>query len=161
MKRIDYLFQKLAGAAIRVAPLAFVVCFFGAPGNVHAASPCYGGSVIRDSTNTIVGCAFSNWGPAEQSMCNGATVFGPANSGPGTCHLCAVGAAAAQIAAGNYTGLTLQPAPPNGPGETPMWYFTTEFTCKAGLYDGANCYIMTAPVLTTAFLYSNAFYYLY
>jgi hypothetical protein len=46
-------------------------------------------------------------------------------------------------------------------GGVPNWYFTTEFTCKAGAYDGANCYIMTAPALTTAFLYSNAFYYLY
>jgi len=44
---------------------------------------------------------------------------------------------------------------------TPTWYFTTEFTCKAGAYDGANCYIMTAPAVTTAFINSNAFYYLY
>lgn len=114
MKRINYLIQKLASAAIHVAPLAFVVGFFAAPGNVHAASLCYGGSVIYDSTHRPVGCAFTTWGPAEQSMCNGATVFSPANSGPGTCHLCAVGAAAAQIAAGNYAGLTLQPPLPNG-----------------------------------------------
>jgi hypothetical protein len=43
----------------------------------------------------------------------------------------------------------------------PNWYFTPEFTCKAGAYDGANCYIMTAPALTTAFMYSNTFNYLY
>jgi hypothetical protein len=43
----------------------------------------------------------------------------------------------------------------------PNWYFTTEFKCKAGGYDGANCYIMTAPAVTTAFINSNAFYYLY
>lgn len=43
----------------------------------------------------------------------------------------------------------------------PNWYFTTEFKCKAGGYDGANCYIMTAPAITTAFIDSNAFYYLY
>lgn len=46
-------------------------------------------------------------------------------------------------------------------GGVPNWYFTPEFTCKAGAYDGANCYIMTAPPITTAFLHSNAFYYLY
>lgn len=46
-------------------------------------------------------------------------------------------------------------------GSVPQWYFTPEFTCKAGAYDGANCYIMTAPALTTAFIYSNEFYYLY
>lgn len=46
-------------------------------------------------------------------------------------------------------------------GGVPTWYFTTEFTCKAGAYDGANCYIMTAPAITTAFIYSNEFYYLY
>ena len=46
-------------------------------------------------------------------------------------------------------------------GGLPQWYFTGEFTCKAGVYDGANCYIMTAPAITTAFINSNAFYYLY
>jgi len=46
-------------------------------------------------------------------------------------------------------------------GGVPNWYFTPEFTCKAGVYDGAHCYIMTAPAITTAMLYSNAFYYLY
>lgn len=46
-------------------------------------------------------------------------------------------------------------------GGLPNWYFTPEFTCKAGVYDGAHCYIMTAPAITTAFLYSNQFLYLY
>jgi hypothetical protein len=123
MKRINYLIQKLASAAIHVAPLAFVVGFLGAPANVHAAPICNGGSVILNSTNGIVGCAFTSWGTAEQLQCNGATVFAPANSGPGTCHVCATGAAATQIAAGNYTGLTVQPAPPYGPGEP------TSFAC--------------------------------
>jgi len=50
MKRIDYLIQKLASAAIHLAPLAFVAGFLGAPVNVHAASLCYGGSVILNST---------------------------------------------------------------------------------------------------------------
>lgn len=120
MKRIDHLVQKLASAAIHLAPLAFIVGFLAAPRNVHAVPICYGGSIIYDSTHSPVGCAFATWGPSEQSMCSGATVFAPADSGAGTCHLCAVGAAAAQIAAGNYTGLTLQPtitwkAVPDGP----------------------------------------------
>jgi hypothetical protein len=115
MNRINQILEKLVSAAPKVAALAFVVGILGAPGNVYAASLCYGGSVIYDSTHTPVGCAFTNWGPAEQSMCNGATVFASANSGPGTCHMCATAAVAPQISVGNYTGLPLQPAGPNGP----------------------------------------------
>jgi hypothetical protein len=39
------------------------------------------------------------------------------------------------------------------------WYFTSQFTCKDGGYDGANCYIMKPPPGATAFIYNNAFYY--
>ncbi len=41
-----------------------------------------------------------------------------------------------------------------------MWYFTPLMTCPvAGAWDGAHCYIMTAPTGTTASLASNTFYY--
>ena len=83
MKRIDHLVQKLASAAIHLAPLAFIVGFLAAPRNVHAVPICYGGSIIYDSTHSPVGCAFATWGPSEQSMCSGATVFAPADSGCG------------------------------------------------------------------------------
>jgi hypothetical protein len=104
MKR--FTLTQLTGAAIRLAPLVIAAAFFGAAGKASAAQLCAGGSPIYNSSHVVVGCTFSTWGPAEQSQCNGATVFAPANSGPGTCHVCVQPAYATQVQQGNFTGLT-------------------------------------------------------
>jgi hypothetical protein len=45
-------------------------------------------------------------------------------------------------------------------GNRVMWYFTPLMTCPvAGAWDGAHCYIMTAPTGTKAILLNNTFYY--
>ncbi|QSQ25557.1 hypothetical protein JY651_11755 [Pyxidicoccus parkwayensis] len=43
-----------------------------------------------------------------------------------------------------------------------MNYYVTagwNHSCIEGVYDGANCYIMSAPSGTTPFKWGNAFYY--
>lgn len=116
MKRTT-LTQHLASAVIRLAPLFMIAGFFGTADKVYAAAICEGGSVIRDASGTPVGCAFNTWGSAQISMCNGATVIPPNSSGPGACYMCATQPTATQLLKGNFTGLTLQPAPPYAPGE--------------------------------------------
>jgi hypothetical protein len=45
-------------------------------------------------------------------------------------------------------------------GTQVMWYFTPQMTCPvAGVWDGAHCYIMTAPKGRNAILLNNTFYY--
>lgn len=54
--------QRLMTAGSFSASVFFLAGAFGASGTAQAAPICAGGSV---------GCAFSTWGPSEQSMCNG------------------------------------------------------------------------------------------
>ncbi len=122
MDRTSCLIQRFISSVSSVTFFLVILAFLvGAPRAVHATEQCHGGSVIFNSDHRIVGCAFSTWGSDEQLLCNGATVFAPANSGPGTCHICAIPPYDAQVAARDFTGLTLQSnAGSSGP---------TSFTC--------------------------------
>ena len=63
--------QRLMTAGSFSASVFFLAGAFGASGTAQAAPICAGGSVVYDANHKQVGCAFSTWGPSEQSMCNG------------------------------------------------------------------------------------------
>jgi hypothetical protein len=114
MKRINKMFATLTYAALKAAPLAVLFASFGTGiGSLYGQGGkiCDGGSLVVSSAG-IVGCAFSTWGPLEQQQCSGSgtTVFsGP---DPKNCHICVLNQYAPQVAADNFTGLSLVPVQP-------------------------------------------------
>lgn len=109
MNRINLSLEKFASAAPKAASLATLfLCLTLGSGKLFATEICHGGSVIRNSAGTIIGCGFTTWGPSEQSMCNGNTVF----SGPNAqnCHVCVAPPYDQQVAADNFSGLSASPA---------------------------------------------------
>ncbi|MDQ6678197.1 MAG: hypothetical protein M3Z09_12980, partial [Acidobacteriota bacterium] len=125
MNRINQNRKQLSSIASHTAPLlaGALACFLLGSGNLIAASICYGGSEIKNSSGAIVGCAFNNWGTGEQAMCKGSTVFSGSNSN--NCHICVQSPYDQQVSNSDFTGLTLTPNP--YPGETPAP--PTTFSC--------------------------------
>ena len=69
-----------------------------------AAPICSGGTVIKNSGGTIVGCKFTTWTSSEISQCSGATILSTTRNG--FCYVCLVEPYAAQVQSGNWSGLT-------------------------------------------------------
>ncbi len=67
--------------------LTLLFCAYFGPGAASAAPLCSGGTLVTYN-GTNVGCKFDSWGPAQESMCNGAVVFEPSETG--TCWICVV-----------------------------------------------------------------------
>lgn len=108
MNRINQILGNFASAAKKAALLATAfACVTLGSGNLFAREICAGGSTIKDSSGTIVGCVFSTWGAPEKSMCNGAIIF----SGPDTsnCHICVKAPYDLQVSNDDFTGLTTSP----------------------------------------------------